>query len=90
MKSLLILTAMVFTAGAASSQPAQTSRFHQRTNRTGRRDKSRHSLRHGRAADGSRREGPLRVGPEGIVVPDGLHPRIQPPPEVIKTPHPRP
>jgi hypothetical protein len=88
MKSLLVLTALL-AAGPAMSQPAPTSRYHQRSARNGRPRRSRHSRRHVRASGGSQREGPLRVNPEGTVGPEGLHPQIVPLPEVIKTPHPR-
>jgi hypothetical protein len=89
MKTLIVLTAMLFAAEPAISQPAPTSQYHQRSARNGRSRRPRHSRRHVRASDGSQREGPLRVGPDGTVGPDGLHPRIEPLPEVIKTPHPR-
>jgi hypothetical protein len=89
MKSLLVLTAMLLAAGPAISQPAPTSRYHQRSARNGRARRPRHSRRHARASDGSQREGPLQVNPEGTVGPAGLHPRIVPLPEVIKSPRPR-
>lgn len=86
MKTLLVLAAALLAAGPAVPRTAQTRGQAAHTSRSRQHRWLKHRRHQQRRPDGTRREGALRVGPDGTTVPEGLHPRIQPPPEIVKPP----